>query len=94
MPVEYKNIIFRIEIFREGDSIVSVCPELNVSSFGDTIQDAKESLSEAIALFLEECERMGTLEDILEECGFSHTDKGWITRKPIEIDELKIGLGA
>jgi len=47
--------------------MVSVCPELNVSSFGDTIQDAKKGLSEAIALFLEECERMGTLEDILEE---------------------------
>ncbi len=92
MSVEYKNVIFRIEIFKEGDSIVSVCPELNVSSFGDTIHDAKESLSEAISLFFDECERMGTLDDILEECGFSHKGKDWITRKPIEMDELKIGL--
>jgi len=35
---------------------------------------------------------MGTLVDILEECGFSHMGKDWITRKPIEMDEIKIGL--
>jgi len=48
-----KNIIFRVEIFEEGGHYVSLCPELNVSSFGDTIEEAKKSIKEAVELFLE-----------------------------------------
>ena len=56
------DISVRIEIFKEGDVYVALSPELNVSSFGDTIEDAKKSIKEAIEAFVEECERMGTLE--------------------------------
>jgi predicted RNase H-like HicB family nuclease len=49
---------------------VALAPELNVSSFGETPEEAQESITEALEAFLEECERMGTLEDILEESGF------------------------
>lgn len=67
-----KKIIYRAEFFREGDIYVGLCPELNVSSFGDNIEDAKNSLQEAIEAFIETCEEMGTLEEILEEAGFFH----------------------
>jgi predicted RNase H-like HicB family nuclease len=64
------DISMRIEIFKEGDVYVALSPELNVSSFGDTIEDAKKSIKEAIEAFVEECERMGTLEEVLEESAF------------------------
>lgn len=54
---------FRIEIFKEDGQFVAIAPELNVSSFGNTQKEAKDSLREAV--FLEECRRMGTLEDVL-----------------------------
>ncbi|HQE92559.1 MAG TPA: hypothetical protein PLH19_02450 [Anaerolineae bacterium] len=47
------------QLFEEGDQIVALCPELNVSSFGDTPQAALTALQEAVELFLEECQRMG-----------------------------------
>ena len=59
------------QLFHEGDQIVSLCPELSVSSFGDTPEEAEAALFEAVALFLEECERMGTLNEVLEEAGYS-----------------------
>ena len=65
------DISVRIEIFKEGDVYVALSPELNVSSFGDTIEDAKKSIKEAIEAFVEECGRMGTLDEVLEESGFS-----------------------
>ncbi len=40
-------------IEREGDGYVSLCPELDLASQGDTIQEARENLREAIQLFLE-----------------------------------------
>jgi predicted RNase H-like HicB family nuclease len=40
-------------IEREGDGYVSLCPEFDVASQGDTIEEAKENLREALALFFE-----------------------------------------
>ena len=38
---------------REGDGFVALCPELDVASQGDTVDDAVANLKEAVALFLE-----------------------------------------
>lgn len=40
-------------IEREGDGYVSLCPELDVASQGDTIESARNNLQEAVELFLE-----------------------------------------
>jgi predicted RNase H-like HicB family nuclease len=44
---------FAAIIEREGDGYVSLCPELNVASQGGTIEEARENLREALALFFE-----------------------------------------
>lgn len=49
-------------VFLEGETYVSYCPELDVSSCGDTIEKARQNLSTAVRLFLEEAEKMGTLK--------------------------------
>ncbi len=61
------HIPYTSQIFAEGEQFVSVCPELNVSSYGDTPEQAKRALQEVVAIFLEECQRMGTLELVLED---------------------------
>jgi predicted RNase H-like HicB family nuclease len=40
-------------IEREGDGFVSLCPELDVASQGDTIEEARANLVEALELFFE-----------------------------------------
>lgn len=40
-------------IEREGNGYVSLCPELDIASQGDSIEQARENLREAIELFLE-----------------------------------------
>ena len=30
------RVLFKVEIYREGDLYVGICPELEVSSFGET----------------------------------------------------------
>jgi predicted RNase H-like HicB family nuclease len=44
---------FTAIIEREGDGYVSLCPELDIASQGDTVEQAKQNLTEAIELFLE-----------------------------------------
>jgi predicted RNase H-like HicB family nuclease len=40
-------------IEREGDAYVALCPELDIASQGDTVQEARANLQEAVELFLE-----------------------------------------
>jgi len=86
------NISVRIEIFKEGDLYVALSPELNVSSFGETLEDAKNSLKEAVAAFIEGCQEMGTLEEVLEESGFFKTDNSWKSRKPLAEEDLALAV--
>jgi len=44
---------FTAVIERENDGYVSLCPEFDIASQGDTVEEAKENLTEAIELFLE-----------------------------------------
>ncbi len=84
-----QKVILRAEIFKEGDLYVALCPELNVSSFGENIEDARRSLQEAVEAFLGECEQMGTLEEVLEESGFSRQNREWISRQPV-VEEMLV----
>jgi predicted RNase H-like HicB family nuclease len=86
------NISVRLEIFKEGDVYVALSPELDLSSFGDTIDEAKASFREALAAFVEECREMGTLEDVLEESGFAKKDDSWEPRKPLVEERLALAV--
>ena len=86
------NISVRIEIFKEEDVYVALSPELNVSSFGETVDEAKKSFKEAVEAFVEECQTMGTLEEVLEESGFSRINNSWESRKPIIEENLALAV--
>jgi predicted RNase H-like HicB family nuclease len=44
---------FGVEIVRNGNGFVSLCPELDIASQGDTADEARASLEEALELFFE-----------------------------------------
>lgn len=48
---------FTALIEREDDGFVSLCPELDIASQGDTVEEAKANLVEAIELFLETADK-------------------------------------
>ena len=82
------KVIYKAEIFPEGDCFVGLCRELDVSSFGDSPEDAKSSLQEAVEAFLEGCETLGTLVEELEESGFYLNDAKWQLRERITVSEV------
>ena len=40
-------------IEREGDGYVSLCPELDIASQGNSVENARDNLREAVELFFE-----------------------------------------
>jgi len=80
------------EVWREGNMYVSYCPELDIASCGETVDEARGNLQEVILINLEETKKMGTFDQFLEDAGFyREQDEILMVRKelvgfrPIEI---------
>lgn len=59
---------FKFVVYREDEYYVSQCLNVDVSSFGETIDEAIRNLREAIELYFEEGDReipLGTFSSIL-----------------------------
>ena len=54
-------------IEREGDGYVSLCPEFDIASQGDTIEEACNNLREALELFFESASQEEIKMRLLEE---------------------------
>ena len=77
-----QTITITTEFFRENGVIVGLAPQLNVSSHGKNLKEARASLSEAIAAFLETCEEIGTIREVLEEAGFVAQENRYAWQPP------------
>jgi predicted RNase H-like HicB family nuclease len=79
------------ELWKEGNMYVSYCPELDIASCGETVDQAKKNLKEVILINLEEAQKLGTLESLLQDAGFDDTQDVLSLRKelvgftPIEV---------
>ena len=82
---------FDIIVFKENETYVAYCPELDISSCGNSIEHAKEMLKTAVRLFLEEAEKIGTLNDILEEANYIKDSSGkWMPPKLVATELASI----
>ena len=60
-----KKLILHGLIEKEGDKFSALCLELDVASQGDTTQEAKGNLKEAIELYLQEVSEAGDKEEFI-----------------------------
>jgi len=57
-------------LFEEGDKFVAYSPAIDLSSCGNTEEQARKRFVEAATIFFSELISMGTVEDVL-------TERGW-----------------
>ena len=80
------RVIYRIEESKYGDACQAVCPELLITAFGDTPEDARNALRQQVAEYLEDCDNLGALDETLIEAGFYFEEDVWMSSevKPVE----------
>jgi predicted RNase H-like HicB family nuclease len=61
-------------IEREGNGYVSLCPELDIASQGDTIESARHNLIEALELFFETASPQEIEERLHSEVYITHLE--------------------
>ena len=86
------EIQFTCRIFKEGRSYVAQALELDLSSCGGSKEKALKNLKEAVRLFLEEAEKMGTLEQILEEAGYGKSKQKLAKPNFISVQRVTLPL--
>jgi len=62
---------FTAVVEREGDGYVALCPELDAASQGDTVEEARANLREAVELFLETASPEEVAERLHKVCSRS-----------------------
>ena len=82
------------EIWKEGGMYVSYCPELDVASCGESAEQAKENLHEAILITIEETQKMGTFDQFIQEAGFEVVQKDTLAvrRELVGFEPVEIGI--
>jgi hypothetical protein len=59
--------------FQEANKVVAYSPAIDLSTCGDTEEQAHARFTEAARIFFDEVAKMGTLGEVLEECGWQKT---------------------
>jgi transcriptional regulator with XRE-family HTH domain len=84
---------------RQADGFVAYTPALDLSTCGDTCEEAQTMFAEAVTIFFRELAEMGTLDEVLAECGWqkvSRPTERWVP--PVLVgqaeEEVKIPLPA
>ena len=80
------NIEFTANIWQEGDQFVAHAMPLDVISAGRTPEEARKALDEAVHLFLVTAAEVGTLDQVLDEAGYSLEQGKWIAPTWIAIE--------
>lgn len=66
-----------IIVFKDGDYFVAHSPLLELSSQGDSFEEAKKNFVEATEILLEELSEAGTLDQYLLDLGWKKLGKEW-----------------
>jgi predicted RNase H-like HicB family nuclease len=71
------EIDYTVQIWREGSQFIAHAMPLDVASCGETPEAARLALDEAVKLFIKTAKEHGTLDDVLEEAGYTRLGPGW-----------------
>lgn len=68
------KLLLNVVMKQENQGYSVICPELNVASQGETFEEAIDNIKEAVELYIESAEELGTLDDVLEQLGLTKED--------------------
>ncbi len=88
------KIEYIAQIWQEGSQFVAHAMPLDVISAGQTPEEARHALDEAVALFLETASEVGTLEDVLAEAGYRQEDGCWTGPSWVSTERRVATVGA
>ena len=91
-----RNLVVTEEIWKEGNMYTAYCPELDIASCGNDIEEARKNLLEVIEIQLEETAQLGTLRTFLENAGYDLDTSQptlQLDKQVVSFNQLTVPLG-
>lgn len=76
--------------YRDGKNVIALSPELGISSWGNSVDDATRNLREALKLYCETARDQNELDDVLEEAGYQREAAGAPWQQPALVDQQDV----
>ena len=87
---ELERIVYEIQESRWSGAYQAFCPELLITGLGDTPEAAREALRSQVTSYLEDCDSLGVLQEVLIEAGFYHNGENWVSNEVTPVRDPKI----
>ena len=71
------EIDYSVQFWHVGGQFIAHAMPLDVASSGETPQAARTALDEAVRLFISTAREHGSLDEVLEDAGYSHDGTRW-----------------
>ena len=91
--MKQESIEYTVQIWKEGESFIAHAMPLDVMSSGGTPDEARKALHEAVELFLSTSAQMGTLKEVLLECGYERTNRHWTSPDWVAVERQAAVVG-
>jgi predicted RNase H-like HicB family nuclease len=75
-----------VDFWEEGGQFLAHCHSLEISTYGETLAEAKVNFGEALELFYESCKERGVLRETLIECGWTEDSTRQKLSPPKKVD--------
>jgi predicted RNase H-like HicB family nuclease len=66
-----------VSVLKEGKKFVAYTPALDLSTSGNTYEEAKKRFKEIVLIFFEEIYEQGTVDEVLKELGWKKIQNKW-----------------
>ncbi|HSK76344.1 MAG TPA: hypothetical protein VLQ45_07770 [Thermoanaerobaculia bacterium] len=86
------NVETTVHIWKEGGQYVAHAMPIDVMSSGSTPDSARHALDEAVRAFLLTAVDAGTLEQVLEDCGYERRGEHWLSPDFVAIERHEVAL--
>ncbi len=81
-----------VNIWQEGKQFVAHALPLDVMSSGATAEAARQAVDEAVGCFIKTAADMGTLEQVLQDCGFELRDGTWVSPNWVGVERHAVAV--
>jgi len=86
------EIEYTVQVWKEGNQYIAHAMPLDVVSSGPTPEGARNALKEAVHLFIDTVKEMGTLDEVLNECGYESKGNKWVSPAWIAIERQSMAI--
>jgi predicted RNase H-like HicB family nuclease len=87
------NVEYTTQIWQEGNQFVAHAMPLDVMSSGQTVEEARQALVEAVQLFLLTAADINTLDEVLQEAGYELRQGKWVSPTWVAIERQAVVIG-